>query len=329
MPEIDTNQGPGEIQVYRTPKGATIFQLPLEEFPGMWGFAYLILVKDNGGDLYRVLVDTGSGIGESNRGLEAGFQAASRLTGQEISFSSLTHILITHGHIDHIGGLSYICPRTTARIGVHELDRRILTNYEERLTIISRRLGEFLLEAGVSFEQRENLLAMYQFTKSLFHSVSVDFTLEAAGMRLGPFQFFHVPGHSAGHVVIRLDDIILSGDHVLNQTSPHQSPEHLTLSTGLDHYLHSLETFKNWAGNPRLTLGGHKTPIIDLSSRIDEIRRLHEDRLQQVLDLLPNLTPSLKSLPACFQACKGITSFWRWKRLEPMWNIFTKEDCWV
>ena len=71
----------------------------------------------------------------------------------------------------------------------------------------------------------------------------------------------HVPGHCAGHVVIRLHDVLFSGDHVLDQTSPHQAPEHLTLYTGLDHYLRSLAEVKRWAGDVRLALGGHKEVI--------------------------------------------------------------------
>ena len=66
-------------------------------------------------------------------------------------------------------------------------------------------------------------------------------------MRLGPFEMLHVPGHCAGHVAIRLHDVLFSGDHVLERTSPHQSPERLTLSTGLDHYLKSLEALRSRA----------------------------------------------------------------------------------
>jgi glyoxylase-like metal-dependent hydrolase (beta-lactamase superfamily II) len=209
------------------------------------------------------------------------------MLGRPLGFEDLTHILITHGHIDHFGGLSYVRPRTAALLGVHELDLRNLTNYEERLAVSSRRLSEFLLEAGVPADKLSGLLEMYRITKSLHHSVRVDFTYEAAGMRLGPFEFLHVPGHCAGHVVIRLHDVLFSGDHVLEETSPHQSPEHLTLSTGLEHYLRSLDALKVWAGDTvRLTLGGHKAPITDLPGRIEAIKALHRERLDKALLLM-------------------------------------------
>ena len=104
----------------------------------------------------------------------------------------------------------------------------------------AHRLEEFLIEAGVNPEQRVKQIEMYKITKSLFRSVNVDLTYEAMGMRLGPFKFIHVPGHCAGHVMIRLHDVLFSGDHILEKTSPHQAPEQITLSTGLDTYLRSL-----------------------------------------------------------------------------------------
>ncbi len=137
-----------EIRRFETAAGAQIFQIPLLAFPGLWGYAYLIFVEYDSIS-YRVLIDVGSGYGESNRHLEAGFQQVSAQVGQSFGFENLTHILITHGHVDHFGGLSYVRPRTKALLGVHELDLRNLTSHEERLTIVSRRLREFLIEAGV------------------------------------------------------------------------------------------------------------------------------------------------------------------------------------
>lgn len=281
----NNEQVPGQVISYLTSGGASIFQITVQEFPILWGHVYLVLFQD-GDETFRVLIDTGSGFGECNQHLEAGLMEVSELSGEPIGLENLTHILITHGHIDHFGGLAYIKPRTSAQVGVHELDLRNLTNYEERITIVTHLLEEYLIEAGVSGERLSQLLDLYKINKSLYHSVEVDFTYEAQGMRIGPFEMLHVPGHCAGHVVIRLHDVLFSGDHVLNHTSPHQSPEKLTLSTGLEHYLRSLDMLQDWASPINLTLGGHEEPITDLPARLEAIRKLHQQRLGAVLAYL-------------------------------------------
>jgi glyoxylase-like metal-dependent hydrolase (beta-lactamase superfamily II) len=275
-----------KVRSFETNQGAQIYQLPLEAFPGFWAFAYLVLVNDDGLGAMRVLIDTGSGFGNSNECLETGLLEAAALFGESLGFNDLTHIFITHGHIDHFGGLAYVRPKSKALLGVHELDKRNLTNYEERISIVAGRLERFFLEAGVSPGRCEDLIALYQLNKSLFHSVGVDFTLEAVGMQVGPFEFFHVPGHCAGHVVIRLHDVLFSGDHVINGISPHQAPEHLTLSTGLEHYLGSLEALKMRANGVQLTLPGHNEVVTDLPLRIAEIKRVHRERLEKVIEFL-------------------------------------------
>ena len=239
---------PCTFQNFETSGGARIFRIPMNVFPGFWAYAYLVLV-----DGLIVLIDTGSGFGDSNAHLEAGFDQASRAAGRAIRIEDLTHILITHGHIDHFGGLIFLRQRTNALIGIHELDLGNLINYEERVAIAENRLKAYLVEAGVQEDKRAGILNMYRLNKMLFHSVMVDFTYEAKGMRLGSFDMLHVPGHCAGHVVIRLHNLLFSGDHVLGRITPHQSPERLTLSTGLGHYLDSLAVLEKWADGSFLT----------------------------------------------------------------------------
>ena len=105
-------------------------------------------------------------------------------------------------------------------------------------------------------------------------------------MQIGPFDMLHVPGHCAGHVLIRLHDIIFGGDHVLSKISPHQAPEQLALHTGLRHYLQSLQTTRMWVSGNRLVLAGHNSPITNLPNRIDAIQTLHRERLDDILTLL-------------------------------------------
>ncbi len=268
-------------EAFETSRGAQVFRIPIQAFPFLWVYSYLVLVDD-----MVVLIDAGSGFGESNAHLEAGFDLASKAIGRKIQIEDLSHVLITHGHIDHFGGLALICSRARPLIGIHELDLGILTSYEERVAIAEARLKEYLVEAGVSRDQGEGILDMYRLNKSLFHSIKVDFTYQAVDMRVGPFEMLHVPGHTAGQVVMRLHDFIFSGDHVLGKITPHQSPERLTLNMGLGHYLESLGTFENWAGHPALTLAGHDDPIKDLPGRTSEIRESHAFRLNRILDIL-------------------------------------------
>jgi glyoxylase-like metal-dependent hydrolase (beta-lactamase superfamily II) len=269
-----------DIPVYRTSAGSRIYRIPLHLFPGLEGWVHLVVAGE-----VRALVDCGSGFGESDDMLAEGMAEVRRQHGEQVDWADLTHVLITHGHIDHFGGLGFVRRISAARVGVHELDVRVLTHYEDRLAFAARRLWEFLVEAGLEEDRRREFLDLYLLHKHLFRSVEVDFTLQASGMRLGPLTFAHTPGHAAGHVVIRIDDVLLAGDHVLKGVSPHLGPERLHPFTGLSHYLASLERTRALAPEVGLTLSGHGEPIEDLAGRIDQILSLHSARLRQVLAL--------------------------------------------
>ena len=258
---------------FQTSSGASIRRLPLEAFPNFWVYAYLVQVNQ-----WNVLIDTGSGSENSNVGLENGLAEAG------LNPADLTHILLTHGHIDHYGGLNYLHERTNAQIGVHELDLETITNHEARLALLSRKLDTFLSKAGIPIERRAELLTMYSFTKALYRSVQVDFTYVAQDMLVGPFELLHVPGHCPGHVVIKLDDIIFCGDLILEKVTPHQAPEELTPFMGVHHYLESLSVFEHWTKGASLILNGHDDPVADLKERITAIRINISHRLEQTLD---------------------------------------------
>jgi glyoxylase-like metal-dependent hydrolase (beta-lactamase superfamily II) len=260
---------------FETSSGAKIHRIPLEVFPNFWAYVYLVQT-----DEYHVLIDCGSGTETSHANLLNGLQQAG------LQPSQLTHILLTHAHIDHYGGLSQLKPIVQAKIGVHDLDLQTVSYHEARLALIGRRLASFLADAGLAEETREQLLSIYRFTKAIYRSVPVDFTYEAVDMRLGPFEMIHLPGHCPGHVAICLEDVVFCGDMVVEGVTPHLSPESINPYNGLDHYLESLVHFRRWARDARLILNGHDDVITDLPERIEATRQNLTRRMSKALDAL-------------------------------------------
>ncbi|HSG43622.1 MAG TPA: MBL fold metallo-hydrolase [Anaerolineales bacterium] len=247
---------------FETFGGAKIHRLPLQAFPNFWAYAYVVQKDKN---IY--LIDTGSGTDTSNEDLLNGLQQA------RLHPSDLTHILLTHAHIDHYGGLTNLRPLTDAKIGCHELDIQTIAYHDARLALIGRRLASFLAETGLAKEEIESLLGIYRFTKALYKSVPVDFTYKSQNMKSGPFEMIHLPGHCPGHIAMRLGDVVFCGDMVVNGVTPHLAPESINPYGGLDHYLESLSRFQNWAQGARLILNGHNDVITDLHASIETTRK--------------------------------------------------------
>lgn len=276
-------QGPWEdrdgVLRYRTRSGVELYRLPTRLFPELDGYVYLILT-----DSHRVLVDAGSGLPESWEDLQRGLEIMRARYGRPVDLPDLTAILITHGHIDHFGGLTFVRQRSPAPVFVHELDRRVLVNYPERLITVARELRHFLSQAGASPERQAALLDLYLSMKTMFQSTSVEGLLADGELLFGIFRVHHTPGHCPGQVCLQIDEVLLTSDHILAHTTPHQAPERITRYTGLGHYLESL---RRVAAIPDIALafGGHEDPILNLYERIAAIEIFHHQRLERVLEI--------------------------------------------
>ena len=133
-----------------------------------------VYMVDAGSSL--VLIDAGVGYG-INR-----IEDNIRSTGRQPE--SVWHIIATHCHIDHIGGLYAWKERYGTRIIAHELDR-----------------------AGVEGENNDLTAAsMYGVD---YRPVKVDVRLsgERGAIRLGDidFHFLHTPGHTPGSICVYID----------------------------------------------------------------------------------------------------------------------------
>ncbi len=252
---------------------AKISRLPLQVFPKFWAYAYLVQHHEG-----TILIDTGSGTDTSHHDLLHGLEHAN------LSPRDLTHVLLTHAHIDHYGGLSRLKPLTNAKIGCHGLDVQTVAHHEVMFAFMCKRIAAYLAETGLDEQRRDSLLGMYRFTKSLYHSVPIDFTYRSQDTQPGPFEIIHLPGHCPGHVAIRLDDIVFCGDMIVEGVTPHLTPESIQPTSGLEHYLDPLRKFQTWAKDARLVLNGHDAPVVELPAHIAAARKNILRRMRQVVE---------------------------------------------
>ncbi len=264
---------------FESDTGVRIYRISSQAFPGLVVHCYLLI---GAGPI--TLVDTGSGYGDSTPQLLAGLEQVRREYGERAGPGEIERVIITHGHLDHFGGIAQLSGPITAEVGIHELDRWVLDGYEERVVVATKALRFYLAQAGVPDEDRGALLEMYMEGKQHLRSVPVDFTLRD-GQVLDGIEVIHTPGHCPGQVCLKVGDILLSADHVLPKTTPHQNPESITAWTGLGHYLDALDKIERVPG-VRLALGGHETPLDDFYPRIETIRIDHRRKLDRIAELL-------------------------------------------
>jgi len=251
----------------------------VETFPGHVNNIYLIL----DGDLITLL-DVGSGLEMSNEGLERRVAEVRERFREEVTLEQVQHVIISHAHMDHFGWTGRFARPGGAEVYVHELDARVLNNFEERLVLASKDLRVFMERAGVKPEARAALEEMYRFSKDFFKSVEIRHAVRDGDRIINGYRVHHVPGHCPGQICLEVEDLLFTADHVLARITPHQSPASITPFCGLELYLRSLQRIRRIEGIT-VALPGHESHIEDLAGRIDDIVAHHRRRLDRVLDI--------------------------------------------
>ncbi len=121
--------------------------------------------------------------------VDIGNDAEKLLSFLEAKELKLGAILLTHGHYDHIGGVEEVRRATGARVYIHELDAKMLTD------------ASLNLAAHITTLPYRNVTEYTTFT---------DGEKLTVGSR--SFTVLHTPGHTAGSVCFLTEDILLSGD---------------------------------------------------------------------------------------------------------------------
>jgi len=263
------------IQRFDSSVGMRIYRIPTRVLPELSARVYLVL-----GAGPPTLVDTGSGRKESTQDILKGLETVRGEFGEPVCLEDIERIYLTHGHLDHIGGLPDLVRPGGAKVGIHPLDLPKISDAEHQAAELSERMRSFLEGAGVAPSQREELVQRYGGARDVVPAQKVEMLLQD-NQECDGLRFLHTPGHAPGHLCIAVGDVLLTGDHVLPRTMPQQWPESYAPHAGLAHYLKSLARIRALPGF-RLALGGHEQVMHDLYERIDQIEETQHRRVERV-----------------------------------------------
>jgi len=184
----------------------------------------------------------------------------------------LSHIIVTHHHIDHCGGAHALRQATGARICLHPTEARLLSEWRAAAPqdmdipaepqTLAERLGAWRR-------------ATAQTTADCL--VQGGDTIQVGGITI---EVIDTPGHTLGSIslYLREEGVLFTGDTVLGLgTVAIMPPPHGDMAL----YMQSLERLKSYQA--ALLCPGHGPPVRDVARKLQELIDHRQERERQIV----------------------------------------------
>lgn len=277
-------------------------EVPLPHNPLKATNSYLIKGRDR-----DLIIDTGLNRSECKTALEEALRELSVRPGR-------TDLFITHVHADHLG-LAAALGGDSSQIYFNRPEAALLDrgDFWSYLYEAARRNGfpEAILQRAIEAHPGHRYM--------LADKLSFTIVGEGDEIAAGDYRFTCVetPGHTWGHLCLYEPQkkIFISGDHILDDITPNISLW-ADDENPLADYLASLEKIKGYAID--LVLPGHRRLIKDCRRRIDELKRHHRVRADEVLAILAGGA----------QDAYTVASRMNWDIISDDWETFPLAQKW-
>lgn len=231
----------------------------------------------------HIMVDTGWDSQEALWALQEGVKAAN------LKLRDIKQVVITHIHPDHYGLSAKMKQICGAQVAIHRVDADLIFPRYKDFNDLLKKIGEMLRQNGVPDDElpqlKEASLWMNKYVTTDLPEVRLEDGDKIANDSF-ELEVLWTPGHSPGHVCLyeRERKFLLSGDHVLFDTTPHVSFNPNSGSNPLGDYISSLKKLDRL--KIHFTLPGHGPVFNALGLRVDGILAHHEERKGAIMRAL-------------------------------------------
>lgn len=245
------------------------FEIPIEIRALKTASIYIIENDDK-----KILVDTGM------RPTTEGY-----LKSFGVNIDEIDLIVLTHLHIDHIGGAGSLSKYYGIPVGMGKRDIALIEKLKTDPTGYENAFLEYFKENGVpdvminAAKDHSPILSEHKYYESLEITEQLTESYRLSGS--DKLSIIEVPGHSPGSVCIYIKELnaLFSGDHILQRITPNIS-FYIDEENMLAPYLRSLEKTRRLG--VEMIYPGHGEEFRDKDDRMLQLITHHYERISEV-----------------------------------------------
>lgn len=252
--------------------------VPIPNNPLRYTLCYVLMTA--GGP---VVVDPGWDTAEGWDALLAGLGEVG------VGLADVVGVALTHVHPDHHGLTARVRDASGAWVAMHRLEVTTMPSRDQLTEQAIAHDQEWLLRCGLPEDLRAELGWRPDTFAQFVAMAQPDVLLEDAGHLpgdAGRFRAVWTPGHTPGHLCFHdtVEDVLLTGDHVLPRISPNVGLQPHDLEPPLSAYLRSLEAMTAYRSAE--VLPAHEYRFLGVDHRAHALVTHHHERCQEIHDVI-------------------------------------------